>query len=232
MCPVSERSYLVTERLYFFGDSICFGQHVSPHETWIACIAARLAERYGPDAYMVNNPSISGDTTRKALERMPQDVQAHAPDYCIVQFGMNDCNFWQSDRGLPRVSPDAFVANLDEILERLRTFGTRRIFLNTNHPSSRVEPSAWAPVGYQAHNERYNHLIRAVAERHRSAVMLIDVEAAWRDRIRAGQSLSDLILADGIHLSRQGHAAYCEIVWDHVSEALDAARQADRQRAS
>ena len=68
---------------------------------------------------------------------MPYDIQSHEPDLLLVQFGMNDCNFWESDRGNPRVSLDAFRANLREIYTRAFSFGVHNVIQLTNHPSGR-----------------------------------------------------------------------------------------------
>ena len=42
----------------------------------------------------------------------PYDVQSHEVDVLVVGFGMNDCNYWMTDKGVPRVSQNAFRANL------------------------------------------------------------------------------------------------------------------------
>ena len=113
--------------LYFFGDSIFFGQGVSPHKTWVTRLSQRVSDAFaGVCELVVQNPSVNGNTTRLALERMAYDVQAHRPDVLVVQFGMNDCNVWQTDSGRPRVSSAAFAANLAEIIERGRKFGDKR----------------------------------------------------------------------------------------------------------
>lgn len=64
-----------------------------------------------------------------ALERMPFDVQTHKVDILVITFGMNDCNYWKTDQGLPRVSPDAFEANMKEIIMRGFRFGSRTVII-------------------------------------------------------------------------------------------------------
>jgi lysophospholipase L1-like esterase len=149
-----------------------------------------------------------------ALERMPHDVQSHMPAYVLVQFGLNDCNYWMTDRSMPRVSVDAFRANLAEILDRCTAFGAPAVFLSTNHPTPRTEPFSHCDVVYQRSNERYNEVIRDLAARHVSDrdVVLIDHEAVWTDELKRGASLSQLLLEDGIHLSVEGHELYFKTV--------------------
>src|SRR3954447_5016543 len=92
--------------LVYMGDSITFGQYIDPGVRWTSLIDQRLAESFG-EAVSSHNSGISGETTRMGLERFPRDVQGHHPEVMTLQFGLNDCNCWDSDEGHPRVSPDA-----------------------------------------------------------------------------------------------------------------------------
>lgn len=219
-------------RITFFGDSICVGQGVSIYNGWVTRIAGRL-ERIAEDRnreIVVTNASVNGNTTRQALERMPYDVQSHGVDILIVQFGMNDCNYWQTDRGLPRVSPRGFAANLAEIMDRGRAFGASRIFLHNNHPTTRDrEQLPGAPKSYEESNREYNAIVRQVAAEAADDVVFIDIEASfWEIAADDRQLLASLLLADGLHLSRKGHDVYFEVVADKLercaAEALNPAR--------
>ena len=200
----------------FFGDSICFGQGVSIHRGWVPRLSAeveKIAIETGRDALVINT-AINGNTTRQALERMPYDVQSHGVDILIVQFGINDCNCWKTDRGLPRVSPAAFRANLAEIVDRGIAFGAKHVFLHTNHPTTRTDDvMAFTDKTYQQSNEEYNDLIRAAAADLGHRVVLIDLEKAILEPVREGTvSVADMVLPDGLHLSPRGHDIYFETV--------------------
>jgi len=211
--------------VFFFGDSVCFGQGVSLHRGWVTRTAAALSslsDRVGRE-FLVVNAGINGNTTRLALERMPYDVQSHGADVLIVQFGLNDCNYWRTDRGNPRVSPGAFEANLEEIVARGVSFGARKVLLNTNHPTALDEEAmAFAGVTYQESNHHYNGLIRAVAARlDPDLVVLNDMEAAFADATGGSRErLLDLLLPDLLHLSEAGHDVYFEVVYPAVEAAV------------
>ena len=205
-------------RIVFFGDSICFGEKISPHRTWTTRLAGELEDRFGEDCLVINS-SVNGNTTRLALERMPSDVQKYEPDAMIIQFGMNDCNYWQTDRGCPRVSPGAFQANLHEIADRGLTFGANVLILQTNHPTPRTATLDYAGKTYQQSNEQYNELIREVAG-SRSDISLIDIEAAWMSGLEKGLELCDLLLEDEIHLDVQGHDLYFETTRGPVCDSI------------
>jgi lysophospholipase L1-like esterase len=214
-------------RVTFFGDSICYGQHVSPHLGWVTRIGAQLeaeATAAGRPQVRLINASISGNTTRMALERMPFDVQSHRVDIGYVQFGLNDLNCWLTDGGLPRVSPAAFAANLHEMIDRMERCGARHVLIGTNHPTTRdVEPMAGTSTTFESCNLRYNELIRIVASARGETVVLVDHAAAWQRALDDGIPLSSLVMHDGLHLARAGHDLYlatCAPVMSRLASAF------------
>ncbi len=212
-----------TVKVFFFGDSICFGQGISLHKGWVPRISARLEDGFGDEQnqIMVINSSVNGSTTRQALERMPYEVQSHQPDILIVQFGMNDCNYWETDRGNPRVSPKAFAANLEEIVVRAYAFGTHRVILNTNHPSCRDDsPMPFTDITYQQSNERYNEIIRQVAKSLGHRVILNDMERVFRIQAPNRDELLKLLLPDKLHLSERGHDLYFTTLYPRIVDVV------------
>lgn len=212
-------------RVVFFGDSICFGQGVSTHDGWVTRLSAfieALAGRSGWDSVVVN-ASVNGNTTRQALERMPYDVQSQGVDVLLVQFGLNDCNHWDTDNGVPRVSPHAFSANLHEIIDRGVRFGARRVLLNTNHPTTRdSDIMAGGEITYEQNNRFYNTLVRDVVEARADVVELIDIATVFDNQLRAGdRRLDQLLLPDGLHLSRAGHTVYFEAVAPRIETVIN-----------
>lgn len=213
-----------TLRVIFFGDSICVGQGVSMYRGWVTRVAGRLedlANKTGKEI-IVANASVNGNTTRQALERIGYEVQSQGVDILIVQFGMNDCNFWETDRGLPRVSPDAFAANLKEIVDRGIKFGAKTIFLHNNHPTTRDDQKIpFANTTYQASNRNYNALVREIAADLPANVVFTDIEAGFYDFVRQNNAeLDEFLLADGLHLSRAGHDIYFDLVSDKIVKAV------------
>jgi acyl-CoA thioesterase I len=209
-------------RIFFFGDSICFGQGVSPHKVWVSRLSAKLEETYGNRVLLtVQNPSVNGNTTRMALERMPYDVQSHSPHILYVQFGMNDCNGWETDRGHPRTAREAFASNLAEIIARGRNFGAKQVILGTNHPTTRT--TATLPNvdhTYDMANRDYNAITRDVAKRH--GTMLADAEMAFDAHVAASdETHADLILADQLHLSERGHDLYLQNRLPILTDAVE-----------
>jgi len=199
----------------FFGDSICYGHFVSPHCTWVTSISYKLHETFGEKLW-VNNCSVSGNTTRMALERMYFDVLAHHVDIILIQFGLNDCMLWETDRGLPRVSKKSFQANLEEIIQRSKLFGAQQIFLTTNHPVNKFIKIGNNSIPHQKGNFEYNKIIRKVAKSSTN-VQLIDIEKIF---LSYPLKKEKLLQPDGVHLSKEGHSLYFCHVYPYMKQAV------------
>jgi len=199
-------------KLYLFGDSICSGQGVSIHKGWVTLLSERLYNRA-----VITNASISGRTSRQALEDMPYQIQEQHPDILIIQFGMNDCNYWKSDRGLPRVSPKSFEANLNEMIKRSLAFKVKRTFLNTNHCTKLTTckiPNT--TITYEKSNNLYNNIIRNVSKNN--DVILNDVEKAFFD---SKEDLKNLLLPDLLHPNEQGHELYFNCIYPALTKEIE-----------
>jgi len=211
-----------------FGDSISFGQFISPHNTWVGQVSVKiedLGKKLKKDI-IFQCEAVNGRTTRMALETMPQEIQKHCPDIVVVQFGLNDCNYWDSDKGLTRVSKPAFKANIMEIANRSLNFGAKRVFINTNHPTTRTAPITTKPsVSYQDSNESFNTAIReAVVDLDDSRITLIDIEKTIAEEIKSsGNKVADYILPppDALHLSSLGHSHYVNVVGDILISEIE-----------
>lgn len=176
------------KNFFFFGDSITYGQLVSVNKTWVYKVANWLN-----DQYVVQNSSIMGNTTRDALNRIYNDVLFRSPSFVYVQFGMNDCNIWQTENGVCRVEQNSYIANIDEIVKRCKSYNAK-VIVGNNHPSNKNKE-------YDLRNAEYNELIRNYC--NTNDILLVDNE------LNCSQfNINDVVLPDGIHLSENGHDIY------------------------
>jgi acyl-CoA thioesterase-1 len=211
--------------LVHMGDSITFGQYVDSAHRWSTLVAGRLEGAFdGAFAIRSVNRGISGQTTRMGLERFPSDVQDVGPDVMTLQFGLNDCNCWETDRGLPRVSEDAFVANLVEMVARARRFGAREIVMQTNNRTLRRAPLPSGEV-FEDANARYSELIREVARTTGAA--LCDIREVFEPF--DDDTLERMLLPapDLLHLSAEGNHVYADAIYPYVEAAVERAAAAN-----
>lgn len=191
-----------------FSDSIGTGQYVSPNFSWVYKIANSLYRDFG-DEVLLTNASANGRITRQALEVMEYEVLSKHPNIVVIQFGLNDCNVWDDARGHPRVSKHAFIANLTEMLEKVRSAGAIKIFLIVNHSTSVGKKD------FDRRNSQYSFALKA--ECNPSFSCLIDMERVFN---RDSRNLDILLLEDGLHLSREGHDLYYDTIKPELFKAV------------
>ncbi len=201
------------------GDSITEGQYVDPSLRWTSVLEGRLTKSLGAGSteLLVLNRGISGETTRQGLERFPAAVQEAVPDVVMIQFGMNDCNCWQSDRGLPRVSEQAFTANLREMIERCHRFDVRETILATN-PCTLRRAALDSGEIYEHANARYSELVREVASA--AGVTLCDIRSSFEEL--SDDELTPMLqpAPDLLHLTPEGHRFYADVCQALVERAV------------
>tara|TARA_Y100000991_G_C21954267_1_gene341303 strand:- start:638 stop:1306 length:669 start_codon:yes stop_codon:yes gene_type:complete len=215
-----------TYKVYIFGDSIGFGQLITPSLTWVNDLSNKLIKLKKDKEIILQNPSINGCTTRQALERIYYDCTSHKPDLVLVQFGLNDCNYWDTDYKLPRVLPNAFMENLKEILLKIEACGTTKLFLNTNHPTNKGYIGKSKNINYEESNRKYNHCIREVYKHLKIKnldIDIIDIEEKWDQILKNNNNIiiDDFLLPDGVHLNLEGHNLYKKIVNKKIISFID-----------
>lgn len=176
------------KNIFIFGDSIAYGQLVSVNKTWAHKVADWLDNQY-----VIQNSSIMGNTTRDALNRIYNDVLFRSPNIVYVQFGMNDCNIWQTENGVCRVERKTYISNIEEIVQRCISYNAS-VIVGNNHPSNKN-------LEYDLRNSEYNELIRDYCNKYN--IPLMDNELYCKS-----YDINDILLPDGIHLSEFGHDVY------------------------
>jgi acyl-CoA thioesterase I len=205
--------------IVFMGDSITFGQYVDPELRWTSLVGNALVADYLPTPvnFFILNRGVSGETTRQGLERFPAAVQQHRPDIITLQFGLNDCNCWVTDAGLPRVSEAAYRANLTEMVDRAQRFGARHIILFTSHPTKRHK-ILLSGESLETRRRRYNEHMREVAAV--TAVELCDIEKGFVHLDEDQLAAMLLPYPDQLHLSSEGHKLYADCIRPYIERAV------------
>ena len=186
-------------RLTIFGDSIAVGQGVNIIGSWVYKLASHFPE------FLITNASQNGRTTRQALENISYEIQNHPPDLLIVQYGLNDANYWLTDNGLPRVSRSAFKENLIEIHTRALNFNVKQVIYLTNHPTHK---------GTVTHGQFYDSNAADYSKAITEACVTLDnavVVDTWKicaDLAEINENEFFYLLDDGIHLNEMGHKIY------------------------
>ena len=154
-------------------------------KSWTSLLQEKLSDQ-GYE-YRVVNASISGDTTRGGLARLPRALDKHAPELVIIALGGND-----GLRGLP----------LEKIRENLEG-----MIRNSLDASARVALAGMRiPPNYgRDYSERFHQIYQELASEYE--LMLIPF-------FLDGVALEDgLMQADGIHPNVAAQAVLLDNVW-------------------
>ena len=114
--PISHATTLLVH-----GDSLSAGYGMKPEQSWVTLLSKRL----GND-YRVINSSISGETSKGGLDRLPSLLKAHQPDIVLIELGAND--------GLRGYPINQTTENLQKMIYLAKTHGASVILLGIRLP--------------------------------------------------------------------------------------------------
>jgi acyl-CoA thioesterase-1 len=174
------------------GDSLSAAYGLEVDRGWVQLLQQRLDVQ--GFAYRVINASLSGDTTRGALQRLPQALTQHRPSLVIVELGGND-----GLRGLPL---DEMATNLRQIVERSQRAGAQVLLVGMQLPPN------YGPQYVTRFAQTYANVAQATG----TPLAPFLLEGIGTD-INAFQS-------DGIHPSATSQPQLLDNVWPYLEPLL------------
>lgn len=174
------------------GDSLSAGYGLEQGESWVDLLAARLAREGYP--HRVVNASISGDTTRGGLARLPRALTIHQPQVVVIELGGND--------GLRALPPDEIRRNLEAMISMSREAGARVLVAGIRIP----------PNYGEAYTRRFEGAFEDAAA---------TAGAVLTPFILDGVALRpEMMQADGIHPTAEAQATILGNVWPALEPLL------------
>ena len=167
------------------GDSISAAYNMEISQSWPSLLQNRL-EQHG-HAYRVFNSSISGDTTRGGLARLPRLLEMHQPAVVLIELGGND-----GLRGLPI---EETRGNLGEMIEQSQAAGATVILAEMRIP----------PNYGQTYIEKFMATYSLLTEQYGVVLLPFLLESVALEPA--------LMQADGIHPSIEAQPVLAEKVW-------------------
>ncbi len=185
--------------LLVLGDSLSAGYGLPAGSGWVDLLRHRLHQQ-GLD-WAVINASITGDTTRGGLSRLPEALARHRPQVVIIELGGND-----GLRGFPLAQ---IRANLRKLVQLSRDAGAKVILLGVR-----------LPPNYGEYAERFHALYHQVAETEQVPLVAFFMQGVAENR--------DLMQADGIHPAVSAQPRLLDNVWPTLQPLLnDNAKERD-----
>lgn len=172
-------------RLLVLGDSLSAAYGIPADQGWVRLLQRRLSDAGYP--HRVINASISGDTTRGGLSRLPAALQKHEPQVVILELGGND--------GLRGFGPALTQEHLRKMIDLARAAGARVLLLGVRLPAN--YGSAYA--------DKFHQVYLDLAQQEQVALVPFFLEGVAETRA--------MMQADGIHPTAEAQPRILENVW-------------------
>ncbi len=174
------------------GDSISAGYGLKSDESWVSLLRTRLREQ--GYRQRVVNASITGDTTRGGLARLPQLLKREQPSLVIVELGGND--------GLRAIGIDVMRRNLQRLIELIQQADAKVLLLGMKIPAN---------YGFE-YSEQFHNTYRELA---------VSLGIPLVDFLLEGIALdAELMQADGIHPNAKAQPILLNTVWPKLQPLL------------
>lgn len=174
------------------GDSLSAAYGIDEDQGWVNLLRKRLSEK--GYSQRVVNASISGETTRGALTRLPKVLQQDKPQVVIIELGGND--------GLRGISLYEMQSNLKKIVQLSKKHGAEVLLLGMRLP----------PNYGSAYTKRFHATYKIVAEQAGVNYLPFFLEGVAQNR--------ELMQADGIHPTAQAQGILLDNVWPLIETIL------------
>ena len=177
-----------------------------------AYVCAALSLDYPDQDFNILNTAISGDTTRRLLDRWDSDVLAYQPAVLSILIGINDVWRQFGGPGNPKefILPGEFEANYQELLRQSRPV-CRRILLLTPFF---MELHSSDPM--RAMVNQYADIVRRLAMES-DQYILVDTQKAFDQLLQKRHYMT--LASDRVHPNATGHLLIAR--W--VQQALETA---------
>ena len=202
--PTSERI-----RYAVVGDSYSCGEGASPKESWPGLLTQHLNTE-GLHVDLVSNPSVTGWTTKDAIDReLPKFINAN-PNFATLLIGVND---W-----VQGVDETTFRNRFSYLLDQmLAVLPNKKQLLVVTIPDFGVTPTG--PKYSRGRNihegiMQFNQI--AIEEAHKRGLKVVDIFPLSK---KMGQDKS-LVAKDGLHPSAKAYAEWEKIIFPAAVELL------------
>lgn len=181
----------MADTILVYGDSLSAGYGLdSEQQGWVPLLGEALG-----DKYQVLNASISGETSRGGLSRLPAVLARMQPDVVILELGAND--------GLRGYPLDQLERNLNKMVELIEGADAQVLLVGIHLPPN------YGP----AYTEPFFDLYRKIAEQRNIAYLpfLLDAVALQ----------ADLMQADGLHPNAAAQPVIRDTVLPYLRPLLE-----------
>lgn len=177
------------------GDSLSAAHGIELEQGWVSLLQNRLDQNHSDNtAWIVVNASVSGETTAGALARLPDLLDKHQPNLCIIELGANN--------GLRGQSVSLMQEHLNKMVEQCKEYGTT-LLLGIRLP----------PNYGKKYTEEFHHSYNVVAQKNNIPVVpfILDGIALQEKHMQT----------DGLHPTAAAQSIILENIWPTLRNMLN-----------
>lgn len=198
------QSNVSKEKVHYavIGDSYSCGEGAKPSESWPSLLTQHL-KREGMDVDLVSNPSVTGWTTKDAIDKeLPKFVSSN-PNFATLLIGVND---W-----VQGIDETTFRNRVSYLIDQmLAVLPNKRRLLVVTIPDFGVTPTGPKYArGRNIHDgiTQFNKIV--TEEAHKRGLEIVDIFPLSK---RMGHDKS-LVAKDGLHPSAKAYAEWEKIIF-------------------
>lgn len=176
-------------KILVWGDSLSAAYGIPVDKGWVNLLQQKLQNNV-----VINNGSISGETTAGGLTRLPAALQTYQPDYVLLELGAND--------GLRGIKTDTMQANLEQMIQLAQQAKAKVVLLGIKLP----------PNYGSAYTQKFEAVYTNLAKQYNLPLVpfLLDgIAQNW-----------DLVQADGVHPTAAAQPIVLDNVWKVLQSVL------------
>lgn len=176
-------------KILVWGDSLSAAYGIPVDKGWVNLLQQKLQNNA-----VINNGSISGETTAGGLTRLPAALQTYQPDYVLLELGAND--------GLRGIKTDTMQANLEQMIQLAQQAKAKVVLLGIKLP----------PNYGSAYTQKFEAVYTSLAKQYNLPLVpfLLDgIAQNW-----------DLVQADGVHPTAAAQPIVLDNVWKVLQSVL------------
>ena len=186
---VLSASFTSAETILVHGDSLSAGYGIDVNDGWVALMDDAL----GPQTQVVNS-SISGETSRGGLNRLPGLLDEHQPDVLVLELGAND--------GLRGYPLSQLRENLEQMIQMAKARGANVVLIGMRLP----------PNLGSRYTEPFSAIYRDLASTHNLPFLPFMLDGVAQNR--------ELMQSDGLHPTAEAQP----IILDNVLPLIENVR--------
>lgn len=181
--------------LLVLGDSLSAAYGMATGEGWVRLLEQRLGEHA---ACRVVNASVSGETSRGGLGRLPALLERHRPSLVVIELGGND-----GLRGLPLAE---LRANLAAMIAQVKASGARVVLVGMRLPPN------YGPI----YTREFQRIYHDLAAQEEVALVPFLLEGVATE--------TGMMQGDGIHAAAAAQPRLLDNVWPALEPLLGGCR--------